>query len=151
MSSLTVSQEIAADAATVWSIAVDMSRWVEVIEAIEVVERLDGGTDFGVGTRWRETRTMFGKKATEEMEVTEFEDGVRYGTFAESHGSKYFSEISVTPTDSGCRLSMNFRGEPQTWITKIADKTIGRLFMSTTRKALAKDLADIGAAAEATG
>lgn len=29
-------------------------------------------------------------------------------------------------------------------------QAIGRLFMSATRKALAKDLADIGAAAEAT-
>ena len=93
---------------------------------------------------------MFGKKATEEMEVTKFEDGARYGTFAESHGSKYYSEISVTPTDSGSSLSMSFRGEPQTWVAKIADATIARLFMGASRKAFAKDLADIAAAAESS-
>ena len=148
MSSVNVTQNTAADPDAVWSIVVGMDRWVETIEAIEMVERLDDGAEFGLGTKWRETRTMFGKKATEEMEITEFEAGVRYATFAESHGSKYYSEMRVDPTDTGCRLSMNFRGEPQTLLTKIADATIGRLFMGATRKALAKDLADIAAAAE---
>lgn len=151
MSSVRVSQEIAADPEVVWSIVVGMDGWVDTIEAIEVVERLDEGDGFGLGTTWRETRTMFGKKATEDMEVTEFEEGVRYATFAESHGSKYYSEMRVDPTDTGCRLSMSFRGEAQTILTKVADATLGRLFMGATRKALAKDLADIGAAAESAG
>ena len=43
---------------------------------------------------------------------------------------------------------MNFRAEAQTAVAKIADAMLGRLFMRATRKALAKDLADIGAAAE---
>ncbi len=147
MSSVNVSHEIAAAPEDVWSIVVGMDRWVETIEAVESVDRLDDGIDFGLGTIWRETRTMFGKKATEVMEVTEFEEGVRYATSAESHGSQYYSEIRVDPTDAGCRLSMNFRGEAQTTLAKIADATVGRLFMGATRKALAKDLADIGAAA----
>lgn len=148
MSSVHVSHEIAVAPEVVWPILVGVDAWVETIEAIEAVERLDDGVGFGLGTTWRETRTMFGKKATEVMEVTEFEEGVRYATFAESHGSKYYSEVRVDPTDEGCRLSMNFRGEAQTALTRIADVTIGRLFMGATRKALAKDLADIGAAAE---
>ena len=94
---------------------------------------------------------MFGKKATEDMEVTEFDDGRRYATAAESHGSKYFSEISVEPTDGGCRITMGFRGEPQSTLAKVMDVTVGRLFIGPTRKALARDLADIGAAAEAAG
>ena len=150
MAQITVSHDIAADPAAVWSIVVDIDNWVDTIEAIETIERLDDSEGFGLGTKWRETRIMFGKSATEVMEVTEFEEGVRYATFAESHGSKYHSEIRVDPTDSGSRLTMGFRGEPQSTLAKIADATIGRLFMGATRKALAKDLADIGAAAEAT-
>ena len=42
---------------------------------------------------------------------------------------------------------MSFRAEPQTAFTKIMSVTIGRFFMGVTRKAFAKDLADIGAAA----
>jgi len=148
VSSVNVSLDIASTPEKVWAIAVGIDRWVDVIEAIENVERLDGGQEFGMGTKWRETRTMFGKKATEEMEVTEFEDGARYATFAESHGSKYFSEIRIEPTEAGCRLSMKFRGEAQTNLTKVMDATIGRLFVRSLRKAMAKDLADIAAATE---
>ena len=149
MAEISVSHDIAADPADVWSVVVDMDNWVTTIDAIETIERLDTGDGFGLGTKWRETRTMFGKEATEVMEVTEFEAGVRYATFAESHGSKYHSEIRVDPTEAGSRLTMGFRGEPQSMLAKIADVTIGRLFMGATRKALAKDLADIGTAAEA--
>ena len=148
MAETSVSHDIAADAAAVWSIVVDIENWTDTIEAIETIERLDDGDGFGLGTQWRETRIMFGKSATEVMEVTEYEEGVRYATFAESHGARYHSEIRVDPTDAGCRLTMGFRGEPQSTLAKIADATIGRLFMGATRKALAKDLADIGAAAE---
>ncbi len=151
MATLQVSHDINADPQVVWSIVVGLDDWVDVIDAIESVERLDGGRGFGLGTTWRETRTMFGKKATEVMEVTEFEDGRRYATAAESHGSKYFSEISVEPTGGGSRITMGFRGEPQSMLAKIMDVTLGHLFKGATRKALAKDLADIGAAAEASG
>lgn len=151
MSSVTASQEIAADPEVVWAIVTGIDRWVEVVDAIEEIERLDDGERFGLGATWRETRTMFGKKATEVMEVTEYEEGVRYATEAESHGSKYFSEVRVDGTQTGCRLTMGFRGEPQTLLTKIMDVTLMRLFMGATRKAFAKDLADIAAAAEAAG
>ena len=126
-----------------------MDDWVDVVGAIEVVERLDDRDGFGLGTTWRETRTMFGKKATEDMEVTDYEEGVRYATAAESHGSKYFSEIRVDAAGTGSRITMSFRGEPQTALTRVMDATVGRLFRGATRKALAKDLDDIVAAAEA--
>lgn len=148
MTSVSVSRDIAAAPAAVWSIMVGLDRWAEVVEAIEAVERLDDSDSFGPGTRWRETRTMFGRQATEVMEVSEFEDGVRYATVAESHGSKYYSEMRVDPTKDGSKLSMTFRAEPQSLLAKAASATIGRLFIGGTRKALAKDLADIATAAE---
>jgi hypothetical protein len=149
VSSISVSNETTAAPEALWRVVVGMDDWVDVVEAIEVVERLDDGDGFGLGTTWRETRTMFGKKATEDMEVTEYEEGVRYATAAESHGSKYFSEIRVDAAGTGSRITMSFRGEPQTALTKAMDATVGRLFMGATRKALAKDLDDIAAAAEA--
>ncbi len=42
------------------------------------VERLDSGTDFGVGTTWRETRVMFGREATEVMEIVAVDEGRSY-------------------------------------------------------------------------
>lgn len=149
MSSIRVSQEVAACPATVWSVLTSTDQWVDVMGSISLVERLDDGDGFGLGTKWRETRTMFGKQATEVMEVTEFEEGIRYVTAAESHGSKYISEMRVDPSGGGSTLSMTFRGEPQRIMAKIVDATVGRLFMGVTRRAVVTDLADIARAAEA--
>ncbi|MCP4436070.1 MAG: hypothetical protein GY812_11355 [Actinomycetia bacterium] len=151
MPSVSATQDIKADSAVVWDICVGMEDWVAVVSAIEKVERLDDGDSFGLGTRWRETRTMFGKTATEDMEVTEYDEGRRYATEAESHGAKYFSEITVEPAADRSRLTMSFRGEPQSTMAKIMDFTVGRLMAGSTRKAIAADLVDIGAAAEAAG
>jgi carbon monoxide dehydrogenase subunit G len=151
MATVSASHDSTAPPEALWALMTDMDRWVDTVEAIEKVERLDDGTGFGVGTTWRETRTMFGRTATEDMEVTEFDEGSRYATSAESHGSKYFSEMKVEPTGTGSRLTMSFRGEPQTFFTKVIDATVGRFFMNSTRKALEKDLADIATAAESAG
>jgi len=75
VSSISVSKETTAAPEALWRVVVGLDDWVDVVGAIEVVERLDDRDGFGLGTTWRETRTMFGKKATEDMEVTDYEEG----------------------------------------------------------------------------
>ena len=119
------------------------------VEAIEVVERLDNGDGFGLGTTWRETRTMFGKKATEDMEVTEYEEGVRYRDGGRVARLEVLLRTSGRCRGAGGRIIDGLRGQPQTALTKAMDATVGRLLMGATREALAKDLEAIAAAAEA--
>ena len=121
----------------------------DAISGIEDVERLDDGTGFEIGTKWRETRTLFGRTATEDMWVTEFEPGRSYVVEANSHGTEYRTTQSVEPDgDGGCVLSMSFSGNPTGTMAKVMSATIGRFFVSATRKAFEKDLADIASAAE---
>ncbi len=151
MRELTVSQEVAADPEAVWAIITDLDGFERTISAIEEIERLDGGDGFGVGTRWRETRKMFGRTATEEMEVTSIDDGRSYVTEADSHGAHYRTVMSVEPSGSdGSRLSTTFGAEPQGLVTKVVAATVGRLFERATRKALEQDLAEIAAAARSS-
>lgn len=151
MKEITVSRDISASPEVVWGICTNMDGWVDTIAGIEAVERLDDGQGFGVGTRWRETRTMFGKKATEDIEVSEVDEGERYDTFADSHGAHYETEVRVEPVNGdGSRLTMTFAGEPVSTMAKVASVLMGWLASSATRKALASDLADIGAVAEAS-
>jgi hypothetical protein len=146
-----VEREVSAPADAVWAIATDPDRWVEVVEGIDKVERLDGSTDFAVGFRWRETRTMFGKEATEEMEITALEPGRRYDTVAESHGSRYRSAVIVDDLGAGrSRLAMTFSAEPLSTMTKLLAVPMGWMMTKSVRKALEKDLADIATAAEAS-
>lgn len=147
---ITVSRDVAAPAERTWLVATDLDRAADVIRGIDRLERLDGGGDLRVGTRWRETRTMMGKQATEEMVVTAVEPGRSYTVEADSRGAHYVSTITVTPLGADrCRISMAFRGEPDSTVGKVLAATVGRLAAGPTRKALRQDLDDIAAAAEA--
>jgi carbon monoxide dehydrogenase subunit G len=150
MRELTVSQEVDAAPEAVWALITDLDNFEPTISAIEKVERLDGGDGFGVGTRWRETRTMFGRTATEEMEVTSIDHGRSYTTEADSHGTHYRTTMSVAPVGADrTRLSTAFGAEPHGFMAKVLAATAGRLFERSTRKALEQDLAEIAAAARA--
>ncbi|MGI9557169.1 MAG: SRPBCC family protein [Solirubrobacterales bacterium] len=150
MKGIEVKREINAPAERVWGAITDLDGATERLSGVDAIERL-GGPEFGVGTRWRETRTMFGKQATEDMEIATVDDGRAYTVIADSHSTHYHSEMRVESAgDAASVLSMRMSGEPQTFWAKLAGATIGRLFVGATRKALQKDLDEIAAAAEAT-
>lgn len=151
MTRLVVTETIAAPPDQVFALATDLAGAADRIEGIESIELLTDAP-FGMGTRWRETRRMFGKASTEEMWITAHEPGHSYTAEAESCGTHYFSTISCEPAGEGTRLAYEFRGEP----TSIGGKVMGVLFaplgwlMKRQLQALlAKDLADLRRAAEA--
>ncbi len=149
MAQITVRRDVDAPADAVWQVMTDLERSPQVVSAIGEVERLDSGDGFGVGTRWRETRQMFGREATEEMEVTAVEPGRCYTVEADSRGAHYTSTMRVEPVDERrSRVSMVFAGEPDGLVSKVFATTIGKLFEGATRKALQSDLDDIARAAE---
>ncbi len=148
---LEVSRDVAAEPARVWETITDLASSARVISAIEAVERLDGGGPFVVGTSWRETRTMFGKRATEEMRVAAIDPGRSYTVVSESGGTSYTSVMAVEPAEPGhARLSMSFAGRSSTLGGRLLGATVGRAFAPATRKALRKDLDDIAAHLEAS-
>ncbi|GAA2640274.1 hypothetical protein GCM10010307_40310 [Streptomyces vastus] len=67
--SVVVERRIAAGQRRVWEALTDLGGMDRVLSSVSKVEILTDGT-FDVGTRWRETRRMFGRDATEEMWVT---------------------------------------------------------------------------------
>ncbi len=143
------SQHISAPAQSVWELITDLEGSAQIISGINTVEILSEPGPFAVGTRWRESRTMFGKEATEVMEVSVLTPGESYTTVAASHGARYESSLTVrAETPDSCTLTMTFSGEPTSMAGRVMSATVGRLFSGATRKALAKDLADIAAAAE---
>jgi carbon monoxide dehydrogenase subunit G len=148
MPDVEVSKNIAGTVDEVWSVITDLDRTAEAVSGIIRIERLDGGSGFEVGTKWRETRRMFGKEATEEMQVTSLEPMRTYTVLADSHKVHYISTMSVNEASDGTTLSMTFDAEPHGAFTKFMAATVGRLMMGATRKALQKDLDDIAKAVE---
>jgi carbon monoxide dehydrogenase subunit G len=149
MKGLDVSRQINANATQVWSVITNLDGAAEHLSGVKSLERISG-PEFGVGTRWRETRKMFGKEATEEMEVASVTPGQAYTVLAESHGSKYHSQLRVKASGGGASvLTMSFNAEPQSFGAKVMGTLLGPLARSATKKAITQDLADIAAAAEA--
>jgi len=146
---ISCSKTINAPVDEVWSIMTNLEGFPDAISGIEHVERLDEGSGFDVGTKWRETRTLFGRTATEDMWVTELDPGHSYVVEANSHGAEYRTTQSVEPDgDGGSVLLMSFSGNPTGTMAKVMSATIGRLFVNATRRAFEQDLADIASAAE---
>ena len=149
MKPIRVSRDVNAPASVVWDIITDLEGSVETISGIEKVEIL-AGDSFGVGTSWRETRTMFGKKATEEMTVTEVVEGESYVVIARPDSANYRTVMSILPTgETACVVSMEFGANPKGTMTRFMGATMGKMFEGATKKALQRDLDDIAAVAEA--
>jgi hypothetical protein len=121
---------------------------IKTIESIEVLERPKSGL---VGFKWRETRTMFGKKATEVMWITAAEPLEYYITRAESHDAIYESKLYITEEGGVNHLHWDFDGRPTKFISKLMMVLMGWMIKGATRKALTKDLKEIKAHVEGQG
>lgn len=146
-------RRIEASSERVWAVLTDLDRASEVLSGVTRIERL-GGPGYAVGTRWRETRTMLGKEATEEMEVVGIEPGRSTTIAAEAGGIASRTVFALEPDDDrtgiGTLLRMRFAGTLQTmsWVQRVAAKLTAPIGMSVTRKAMQQDLDDIAAEAE---
>ncbi|MGH3367014.1 MAG: SRPBCC family protein [Nocardioidaceae bacterium] len=148
MASVTTQRRIAAPVERVWAVATDIPGSAETITGINHVEMLSEG-DFGVGTRWRETRTMLGREATEEMWVTSVDPVRSYTVEAESHGMHYVSTFRFLPVDeSQTEVVLVFSGEPQGTGARLVAAVTGPLAKRSVAKALRSDLDDLAETAE---
>ena len=120
------------------------------IDKIEMLSEANDGSPIGVGTRFRETRTMFGKQAVETMEVTEYDPPRAYTLTALSCGVRFDSRVEVAPAqpdhdDGSSRLSYDVQGTPTTLTARVVGAITGPMMKGTMRKAMEKDLADMKA------
>jgi hypothetical protein len=129
----------------IWNVVTDIQGSKQVISAIKDIEILEEPADGFLGFKWKETRTMFGKEATEVMWVVESEENKYYQTRAESHGAIYLSNIMIKEKDDGCILSMGFESQAVSFGGRLMDLFFGRMMAKSTKKALNVDLADIKA------
>lgn len=139
---------INADRARVFEVFCDLDNAAANIGAITKLEVLAGPAQLNLGTRWRETRTMFGQEATEEMWVTRYEQGASYVAEAESRGTHYRSEYRFTPEGRSTRVDMTFEGSPVSLGARLVG-VFGALFAGSAKKALHQDLVDLKRVCEA--
>lgn len=147
MTGITLTETIAAPPEAVFARATDYANCAEWIEAITAMEILTDGP-VAVGTRFKETRKMWGKEASETMEILELEAPQRVTLGAESHGCRYRTEFRFEPEGQGTKVTMDFQGTPLTFGAKVFTVLMKPMIKSMS-KMCAKDLADLKQACEA--
>lgn len=147
MGQIIVEQTIAAEPSRVFDALSEFRHAPERVPSIMKVEMLTDGP-VGVGTRFRETRRVFGKEATEEMEVTAFEAGRLYVLEAVSCGCRYRTEVSCAAVDGGALVRMATEAQPLSRIAKITTPVMSLLMTGVFRKCLKGDLEAIREYAE---
>lgn len=136
------SEHVNAPVERVFAVASDPRHAADVISAITKMEVLTEGP-VGVGTRFRETRVMFGKEATEQMEFTAFDPPWSYTLVADSHGCHYTSTFRFRPEGAGTRVDFEFSGDAHSFGARVMSALMGPLMKGTMRKMLAKDLGEL--------
>ena len=132
----------------VWKAIIDFKNCSNYIKSIVKLEIIDEPKDTLIGFKWKETRVMFGKEATETMWITDYVENEYYQTRAESHGSIYISRLSIKRVENKTKLTMSFSAEAQTFFVKIFSLCMGFVIKGSMKKALIKDLNDIKAHVE---
>ena len=130
----------------VFDVFSDITRIEERISGITKVDILSE-TKSGVGTRWRETRVMFGQEATEEMEISAFTLNRSYEVVAASRGAEYHSIYNFTEENGGTRVEMVFSGKALSFMAKLMSP-LAALMSGATRKALEADMDELKAVCE---
>lgn len=146
---ISASCRIKAPRTRVFQAFADLESLPQHVRAITGIEMLTPG-EVGVGTRFRETRVMFGKEASEIMEVTDFSPPSRLVEEARSSGMHYTSVWSFTEEEGVTTVTIGFTGKAETFMAKVLS-LIFSLMAGSMKKAFLTDMDDLKAVIEAEG
>ncbi len=147
MKGFTCTANVAAPRDHVFAVFTDFRRAAERVDGLESLVVL-GDDPIGVGTKLRETRILYGRRAREEMTVTVFESPERYVLETTSHGAHFASEFSFFEEGPATRVSVTFSARPITLFAKLL-APLSRLMIGSVRRSVEQDIADLRQAAEA--
>lgn len=119
----------------------------QLVSGIEEIEVLTDGP-IGVGTKFRETRLMHGKRATEEMEITEFQPGDRFVVECDSCGAHWRAEMKFVPEGSGTRVVNSMDAKPLGFLSKIMMLVMSPFMKGMMLKCIKQDMEDLKAHCE---
>lgn len=146
-STLEVARLVRAPVEHVWRVFSDLSSRADVMSTVDSVELLTG-TEFQVGTAWRETRTLRDHPVTEELRVVSMEPPYRCAL--ESHGADedYRVEYEFIPRNGHTRMRIRFDAGPQPLANRVLAAFFGGMVVRVIEGALRQDLEDLATAIE---
>ena len=147
--STSLTQHVNASAEKVWAVISDIPGSAATLSGVESIQMVSEGP-YREGTRWKETRSVLGRRETVEMWVSEVDPPRSTTVMALHGGAEYTSRFTLEERGGGTDLTMTFGAEVlrPTVFSRLMLAVFGRMGLNMARKALAKDLAEIAAKAE---
>ena len=136
-------QPIRAPLARVFEVFTDVERCAGRIKGIKKAEILSEARS-GKGLRWRETRSMFGKDADADKEITALDAPRSFRVESRVDGTNYVSTFAFAEgADAGSTVvTWTHHSEALTLGAKLGSPILF-LFQGTMRSFMKKDLADL--------
>jgi polyketide cyclase/dehydrase/lipid transport protein len=142
-----VEHHVAAAPERTFAVFSDLEHAADRVAGIKSLELLTPGP-IGKGTRFKETRVMFGKEASETMEITDFQPGSSYTTEAASCGCHYKSTLDFVPAANGTRVVFSMTSTPQTFMAKLMMPLMSMMMTGAMKKCMLADFKDLAGVAE---
>lgn len=146
MPNYTISTHVDAPVEETFRVFSDFRRAPEQVEAIQKLEILTDGP-IGEGTRFRETRRIFGREATEEMTITAFRPNESYTVEADSCGTHIAVTFRFEPADGGTCVTIESVMTPVSTVAKLFSP-LSKLMSGPMIKCMTQDLEEMKAVAE---
>lgn len=141
MAIVSFKERVNAPVTNIFGVMTDIANAPNHISGIKNVNMVSEGP-VGVGTRWKETRIMFGKESTEEMWITDFVENEKYVVEAESCGANYKTTFKFLSVDNYTTdVSMEMNVTPLTFAAKLMSP-ISFFMKGSIVKAVKQDLHD---------
>ena len=135
MANVTVTRSIDAPVDVVFRAVAHVEQFSQAVPGILRVEFLSD-VKSGVGARFRETRTMMGREASTELEVTEHVENERVRIVSEAGGALWDTVFTTVPDGEGTALKMVMDAQPR---SASARMTLP-LIIGAVRKAVEQDM-----------
>jgi hypothetical protein len=142
-----LNETIAAPVSSVFAAFSDFENAAERVKEIVRVELLTPGP-VGVGTKFKETRVMFGREATETMTVTAFEPDRLIELTAGSCGAEFRSRFTFAPNGSGTAVAFEMQTRAVSLLAKLMTP-LAYLMVGTIRNCVRRDMEQIRQSLEA--
>jgi hypothetical protein len=135
MTRTVVKRTIHAPIERVFETVADVRNFSKALPYLVEVEFLSDNLE-GIGTRFRETRIMKGKRASTELEITEFVENERVRLVADSHGTVWDTVFIVRPVGDAVELEMIMEARAY----KLVAKLMNPLIKGLVAKAIKSDM-----------
>lgn len=148
MAEVNVTRRVEASIEVVWTTITDIGRYPERVGSYVRIEFVTHERT-GVGARWRQWRTVFGREHEQTLRIVSWDPPRQLMAEARESGAAYVTTYQLAQETDATVVSMTFAVRPTNPLAALFQRLLGRRFLESTRDAMERDLSDLATASEA--